>query len=86
MGPTQKEYDEMDREQQSATTKLEVSRKNRLAVLQALNDQNAKIATLEGELVLIARKIEAVMEELAKLKQQRVQDLVARVGTGPTAS
>lgn len=86
MGPTHKEYEDMDREEQTATTKLEAARKNRLAVVEALNDQNAKIATLEGELVLVMRKIEQVYVELQKVKEQRVQDLIARVGTGPTAS
>lgn len=57
---------------------------NAKAVTQTLLAQNEKLDEFTQRLVAIEVQIQGLMNDINELRQQRVTDLVAQYGSGPT--
>jgi len=62
----------------------EAERKNALAVMEALNHQNAKLEEFRLEIQQMGAQLQDLAQKYEALKQQQMADLVAKFGSGPT--
>lgn len=58
--------------------------KNAKAVMQAINEQNTKLAEYQQKLVALTAQVSMMNAELARLKQDQMEQLIAKMGTGST--
>jgi len=62
----------------------DLEERNAKAVMAALKEQNAKIAAFQTSLSGLANTVGILNQKLEDLRKQNVNDLIARLGTGPT--
>lgn len=58
--------------------------KNSKAVMQAINDQNAKIAEMQNKIVMYSNTLGTLQSQLAEIKKVQMNELIAKLGNGPT--
>lgn len=59
--------------------------KNSKAIMQAINAQNTKLAEYQQKLVAVSAQISMLSQELNRIKQIQIDELITKMGTGPTA-
>ena len=64
----------------------DIEQRNALAVMQTLRDQTQKLENYHQRLLLLQTQVNMLSEEFRKMKQEKVQELIKAVGTGPTSS
>ena len=58
--------------------------KNSKAVMQAINDQNTKLAEFQHKLIGLSTQIQMLNTELQNIKKTQMEELVSKIGNGPT--
>lgn len=58
--------------------------KNSEAVMQTINHQNSQIAEMQHKMTQYANTLGTLQAELAQLRQTQMNELIAKLGTGPT--
>ncbi len=64
----------------------DIEQRNALAVMQTLRDQTQKLENYHQRLLLLQTQVNMLSEEFRKMKQEKIQELIKAVGTGPTGS
>jgi prefoldin subunit 5 len=62
----------------------EAERKNAMAVMEALNHQNAKLEEFRQDIQRMGAMLQDLAQKYEALKQQQMAELVAKFGSGPT--
>jgi predicted nuclease with TOPRIM domain len=64
----------------------ELADRNRKAIIQGLEEVNGRINDLTTQLGRINGLVSQLQHEIVQLKQEKMDDLVKKFGSGPTAN
>ena len=64
----------------------ELHDRNRKAIIQGLEEVNGRINDLTAQLGRVNGLVSQLQHEIVQLKQEKMEDLVKKFGSGPTAN